>query len=76
MNNPHQDNGILGRVDGQYVAGAISLLPPADTAEDRVHTIEIDAGHAGRVRLYARRRRVRHNKHSHWFWSVFRAEGA
>jgi len=70
------DNGILAEVPGQYVAEAQLSLPPAATAEDRTYEIVIDAGHAGRVRLFARRKKVRHNKHSHWFWSVFRAERA
>lgn len=68
------ENGILASVPGQYVAEATQLLPPADTAEDRDYEVEIDAGHVGRVRIYARRQKARHGKHAHWYWLVFRAE--
>ncbi|TAL87481.1 MAG: hypothetical protein EPN46_03920 [Candidimonas sp.] len=76
MNQPPADseNGILASIPGQYVAEAIQLLPPVDTAEDRDYTVEIDAGHVGRVRIYARRQLARHGKHAHWFWLVNRAE--
>ncbi len=69
-----QENGILERVPGEYVSQAIDSLPPAATAEDRDYEVVIEAGHAGMVRLYARRKQARHGKHSHWFWSVYRAE--
>lgn len=74
MNELYEDNGILARVPGQCVAEAMKLLPPVDTAENRVHDVVIDAEHAGRVRIFARRQLARHHKHSHWFWSAFRAE--
>ncbi len=68
------DNGILEQVGGPYVAGAIKTLPPAVTAEDRDYFVEIDAGHAGRVRLTFRKQKAKRAKHSHWFWSAKRAE--
>ena len=60
-----QDNGILRRVPGGYCAAASATLPPVETAEDRPHDVVIDAGHVGWVRIYFRRMRVRHHKHSH-----------
>lgn len=49
------DNGILAHVPGQYVAQALQSLPPPATAEDRDYQVEIDAGHAGMVRITYRR---------------------
>ncbi|MFY3311555.1 hypothetical protein [Achromobacter ruhlandii] len=69
-----EDNGILEQVPGQYVAQAALTLPPAATAEDRDHLVEIDAGHAGRVRLTFRRQKAKRAKHTHWFWSAKRAD--
>lgn len=37
------DNGILERVQGTYVARAALTLPPAATAEDRDYPVEINA---------------------------------
>ncbi|CAB3889990.1 hypothetical protein LMG26788_03791 [Achromobacter pulmonis] len=68
------ENGILEHVPGQYVAQAQQTLPPAATAEDRDYTVEIDAGHAGLVRLTFRRQKARRAKHSHWFWLARRAD--
>lgn len=70
------DNGILGQVPGQYVAQAQQTLPPAATAEDRDYQVEIDAGHAGRVRIFYRKQKAKRGKFSHWFWAVKRAERA
>lgn len=67
-------NGILARIPGQYVLAAISLLPPAAYSQELHQEVEIDAGPAGRVRLFAERTRTRHHRHSHYFWSVYRAE--
>jgi len=70
------DNGILTSVPGQFVSAAHDSLPPAAIAEDRPYEVLIEAGHIGWVRLYMRRMKARHHKHSHWFWSVYRAEPA
>ncbi|PLP96463.1 hypothetical protein CYJ10_32165 [Cupriavidus pauculus] len=67
-------NGILGRIQGQYVAEATNRLPPAGAATDEHLEIELDAGPAGRVRFFAERKQARHHRHSHYFWSVYRAE--
>ena len=68
------DNGILEQVQGPYVAEAIKSLPPAATAEDRDYLVEIDAGHAGRVRLTFNKQKAKRGKFSHWFWQAKRAE--
>ncbi|SEK00163.1 hypothetical protein [Achromobacter sp. NFACC18-2] len=68
------DNGILEQVPGQYVGEALKTLPPAATAEDREYPVEIDAGHAGRVRIFFRKQKAKRGKFSHWFWVAKRAE--
>ncbi|RDK06453.1 hypothetical protein DN412_31180 [Cupriavidus lacunae] len=67
-------NGILARIPGQYVSAALGLLPPAASTLARHQEIEMDAGPAGRVRFFAEKMRARHHRHSHYFWSVYRAE--
>lgn len=69
-----EDNGILEQVPGQYVARAALTLPPAAAAEDCDHSVEIDAGHAGRVRITFRRQKTRRAKRTHWFWQAKRAD--
>ncbi len=71
-----EDNGILEQVPGQYVAQAALTLPPAVTAEDRDYPVEINAGHAGLVRITFRRQKTRRAKRTHWFWSAKRADQA
>ncbi|MFA1701057.1 hypothetical protein ACB245_27870 [Achromobacter ruhlandii] len=71
-----QSNGLLEQVGGQYVAAAIKTLPPAATAEDRDHFVEIDAGHIGAVRLTFRKQKAKRGKFSHWFWQGKRADPA
>ena len=68
------DNGILAEVPGQYVAEAKQSLPPAATAEDRDYDVVIDAGHAGRVRIFFRKQKAKRGKFSHWFWAAKWAE--
>lgn len=69
-----ENNGILAEVGGQYVSEAGKTLPPAATAEDRDYPVEIDAGHAGKVRILFRKQKLKRAKHSHWFWLARRAE--
>lgn len=69
-----ENNGILAEVGGQYVSEAGKTLPAAATAEDRDYPVEIEAGHAGQVRIYFRRQKLKRAKHSHWFWLAQRAE--
>lgn len=67
-------NGILASVGGQYVAHGSQPLPDPETAERREHSVELDAGHIGRVRIFYEPKQVRHHKHSHWYWRACRAE--
>lgn len=69
-----EDNGILAKVPGPYVAEATQTLPDPEMADDRLYEVEIEAGHAGWVRIYAKRQKARHNKRSHWFWVAVKAE--
>lgn len=68
------DNGILAQVPGQFIAQASQTLPPAATAEDRDYPVEIEAGHAGQVRITFRKQKLKRAKHSHWFWLAQRAD--
>lgn len=67
-------NGILGRIQGEYVSAAILALPPAASTSEQHREIDIDAGPDGRVRFFAERKKTNHHRHSHYFWSVYRAE--
>lgn len=71
-----EDNGILEQVPGLHVSEAKQSLPPAATADDRDYPVEIDAGHAGRVRLFFLKQKAKRGKFSHWFWVAVRAEKA
>ena len=68
------DNGILEQVPGPSISQASQTLPPATTAEDRDYPVEIDAGHAGHVRIFFRKQKAKRGKFSHWFWVAVRAE--
>lgn len=50
-------NGILGRIAGQYVSAALSLLPPAASTSECHQEVEMDAGPAGKVRFFAEKMR-------------------
>lgn len=67
-------NGILGRIQGQYVSAALNLLPHAASSAAKHQEVDIDAGPDGRVRFSAEKMEARHHRHSHYFWSVYRAE--
>ena len=67
-------NGILGRIQGQYVSAALNQLPPAASSTAKHQEVDIDAGPNGRVRFFAEKKEARHHRHSHYFWSVYRAE--
>lgn len=59
------DNGIVEQVPDQYVAQASLPLPPAVGAEDQLHEVVIDAGHAGRVWLFFLKQKAKRDKFSH-----------
>lgn len=70
----NQAHGILGRVQGDYIASGLAMLPTATADAPSHHEVVIDAGPAGTVRLFIEKKRVRHHRHSHYFWSAYRAE--
>lgn len=67
-------NGILAQVPGDVIAVAGQRLPPPTHTGPEHQEVEIDAGHVGRVRLFFERKTARRAKHSHMFWSAYRAE--
>ncbi|WP_116324727.1 hypothetical protein [Cupriavidus taiwanensis] len=67
-------NGILGRVQGNYIAAGLQTLEPATAAAPNHHEVLIDAGHLRTVRLFIEKKLARHNRHSHYYWSAYRAE--
>lgn len=67
-------NGILARIPGQYVSAVVNLLPPAASTQELHQEVVMDAGDAGTVRFFAKLMRARHHRHSHYFWTVYRAE--
>lgn len=71
---PNQAHGILGRIQGDYIASGLATLPAATADAPPHHEVVIDAGPAGKVRLFIEKKRVRHHRHSHYFWSTYRAE--
>ncbi len=76
MNNPFlSDNGVLGRVPGEYVARGEALLPDPNTAPKDAYDVEADGGpDLGRVLLHYERKTAKKGRHSHKFWSCARAE--
>lgn len=72
--SPNPANGILGRIQGHYIAASLATLTPATADAPPHHEVVIDAGPAGTVRLFIEKKRVRHHRHSHYFWSAYRAE--
>lgn len=70
------DNGILARVPGQYLAIASRSLPdPACAIADEM-CVEIDADWVGRVRLTFKRRKYGRPraKSSYYAWLCWRAD--
>lgn len=58
----------------RHPQAATNLLPPAATATDARMEVDLDAGPDGRVRFFAEKKQVKHHRHSHYFWAVYRAE--
>lgn len=67
-------NGILPTVRGDHIASALDGLPAPTRDGVANHQVVIDAGPAGRVRLFVERKTARRGKHSHCYWSAYRAE--
>ncbi|WP_423196812.1 Transposase [Cupriavidus sp. H19C3] len=71
---PDSENGILSLVPGDLISKGLATLPPASMPGADRHEVEIDAGPLGRVRLSVERKRVKHGRHSHYYWSAWRAD--
>ncbi|MCO4864405.1 hypothetical protein MKD38_22220 [Cupriavidus sp. WGlv3] len=69
-------NGILAQVQGHHVAAALQTLPRATADAPNHHEVLVEAGHLGTVRLFVVKKLARHNRHSHYYWSAYRAEPA
>ncbi len=69
-------NGILAQVQGNYIAAALRTLGPATREAPSHHEVLVEAGHLGTVRLFIEKKQARHGRHSHYFWSAYRAEPA
>ena len=67
-------NGILGRIQGQYVSAAILALPPVTSSPEEHVQVDMDAGPDGRVRFFAEKKTAKHHRHSYQYWSMYRAE--
>lgn len=66
--------GILAYVGGHKVVEAMRSLPePTRTGPEHAEA-EVNTEYHGRVRIFFERRTARHHKHSHVFWSAYRAE--
>jgi hypothetical protein len=68
------EKGILAYVPGDIISEAGKQLPAPDPFGPEHSEVEIDARHAGRVRIFFELGKVRHHKHSHWYWKAYRAE--
>jgi hypothetical protein len=67
------DNGILPRIRGDIIARVLNALPRAELAKADTIDVDHDVPDIGRVRFTAQRKRARHHRHSHMFWSATNA---
>ncbi len=67
-------SGILARVQTDHIAAGLQTLGPATADAPSHHEVLIDASHLGTVRLFIEKKLVRHHRHSHYYWSAYRAE--
>lgn len=67
------DSGILPRIGGEIISAALKTLPPAELATVDTIELERDVPGIGRVRFTAKRKRAKHHRHSHYFWSAAKA---
>jgi hypothetical protein len=68
------ENGILSKIPGQYVAVANQILPKAETAQDDTMQAVVEVPGFGHVRLTFKRLRHKRGKSVHYFWCANRAE--
>ncbi|MBV8159155.1 MAG: hypothetical protein JO278_15955 [Dyella sp.] len=68
------ENGILDRVPGSLVAAALQTLPPPTAIGPATAAVIAEVGELGLIQFSVERRKVRHGRHSHYYWSATRAE--
>lgn len=68
------ENGVLAQVPGNIVAAALNSLPPPTAIGPDTAAVIFDAEHLGLVQFTIEKRRVKHGRHSHYYWSASRAE--
>jgi len=68
------ENGILAQVPGNIVAAALQTLPPPTAIGPDTATVIFDAEHLGLVQFTIEKCRLKHGRHSHYYWSASRAE--
>lgn len=70
------DNGIMAQVPGQHLAAAQLALPPAETMQNQVVTVEADGGWVGRVRITFQSTLHKFHRTQRWVWREKRVERA
>ena len=71
----YEDNGVLGRVPGQYLSRGSAHLPPPEAASPDTW-VAVDAEAFGAYRVLFRVQLMRHQRHRHWAWLPVYAEVA
>jgi len=69
-------NGILAQIQGNHIAAAVRTLGRATREAPSHHKVLVKAGHLGTVRVFIAKKQARHGRHTHHFWSEYRAEPA
>jgi hypothetical protein len=69
------DNGILARVGGPFIASGMATLPPASDVEPGTErTVELpDVPDLGRVVITYRAATFKHGRSRRWHWVAVRA---
>lgn len=66
-------NGILAHINGVVISNVLRTLPPpAMQGEETQAVFEVER--FGPVRFFAKVHRAKRGKHSHLFWSIYRAD--
>jgi hypothetical protein len=68
---PIVSENILSRIPGNYVAEAVIMLPPAESANDgTIMDRFVTVPGVGKVRITARRMKYKHGGSMHFFWTA------
>lgn len=70
----YAENGILAKIPGDLIGRAAQSLPAAGDGQPLETTVEVEAGHLGRVRITYHLKRSRRGKWTNWFWAASFAE--